>query len=311
MAKRANTEPAEPEGKPECFVVMPISDPKGYQPGHFRSVYRDIVAPACTMAGFEPIRGDMVKPTNLIHLDILRRLLNTPMAVCDLSSHNPNCLFELALRHAFDKPIALIQETGTAPIFDIAPLRHQDYRPALLYREVPEDQERVAGLIKATYETHGSGKDVNSIVKLLALTDAAALPQVSPNEETQRMFAVLRAEVATLRSDPRPGQLLVQQLGAEVVIQGWIDSLMEVTELENGAFRDNLPLRGEAKTALLCIRASIDTTLSLIEARCTKLARTAPECASALGELVSHQFHLRAAVASYADSKALPIVKTT
>jgi hypothetical protein len=89
----------------ECFVVMPISDPDGYLPGHFRHVFDDIFAPACDKAGFRPIRADQVRETSLIHLDILQKLIKSPMALCDLSSRNPNVLFELGLRQAFDQPV--------------------------------------------------------------------------------------------------------------------------------------------------------------------------------------------------------------
>ena len=79
----------------ECFVIMPISDCASYSPGHFTRVYQDIIKPACQLAGFRPIRADDVVQTNLIHLDILQKLLHSPMALCDLSSLNPNVLFEL------------------------------------------------------------------------------------------------------------------------------------------------------------------------------------------------------------------------
>jgi hypothetical protein len=68
----------------QCFVIMPISDPPDYEPGHFRRVYDDLVAPACRKAGYHPIRADDVLETNLIHVDILKRLLEAPMAICDL-----------------------------------------------------------------------------------------------------------------------------------------------------------------------------------------------------------------------------------
>src|SRR5208337_1505794 len=111
-----------------CFIIMPISDHPDYAQGHFKHVYDDILRHACQMAGFKPIRGDDVKQSNLIQLDILQKLLDTPMAVCDLSSLNPNVLFELALRQAFNKPVALVQELGTPPIFDISPFRITNYR---------------------------------------------------------------------------------------------------------------------------------------------------------------------------------------
>lgn len=98
------------ENKIDCFVIMPIGDCDGYNSGHFTRVYEDIIKPAVSQAEFKPIRGDEVAKTNLIQLDILNKLLETPIAVCDLSSRNPNVLFELGIRQAFDMPVVLIQE---------------------------------------------------------------------------------------------------------------------------------------------------------------------------------------------------------
>ena len=41
-----------PIDKPECFVMMPISDHADYEKGHFRRVYEDIFRPACEKAGY-------------------------------------------------------------------------------------------------------------------------------------------------------------------------------------------------------------------------------------------------------------------
>ena len=126
----------------DCFIIMPIADCEGYEKGHFSRVYEDIFKSACLGANFNPVRADEVKQTNLIHLDILQKLIDPPMAICDLSSRNPNVLFELGLRQAFYKPTVLVQEVGTPKIFDIAPLRYTEYRKKLKYREVFEDMER-------------------------------------------------------------------------------------------------------------------------------------------------------------------------
>jgi len=79
---------------PECFVAMPISDPDGYEPGHFLRVYEQVFRPACERAGVRAVRADDVRETNLIHLDVLRRLVDSPVVLCDLSGRNPNVLFE-------------------------------------------------------------------------------------------------------------------------------------------------------------------------------------------------------------------------
>ena len=189
--------------KPSCFVIMPISDCDGYVKGHFKHVYDDIVAPACEKAGFSSIRADQVKQSNLIHLDILQKLLEAPMAICDLSSRNPNVLFELALRQAFDKPVALIQEVGTAPVFDISPLRYTEYRKERTYHEVIEDQTHIATAIKETFEAHRSGKGVNSIVKLLGLSKPASLPDINASEAKADIQQLILAELSQLREEVR------------------------------------------------------------------------------------------------------------
>lgn len=184
----------------ECFIIMPIADSDGYDNGHFSRVYVDIFKVACEKAGLQPVRADDVSETNLIHLDILKKLIESPMAICDLSNHNANVLFELGLRQAFDKPTVLVQEVGTRPIFDISPLRYKEYRKELKYREVLEDQNSIADALKATKEAADKGGSVNSIVKLLSLSNPASLKDITENDATS-MLQIVMAEMSSLRSD--------------------------------------------------------------------------------------------------------------
>lgn len=186
----------------ECFVIMPISEPEDYEKGHFQHVYEDIIAPACETAGYKPIRANDVLQTNLIHLDVLNRIVHCPMAICDLSTRNPNVLFELGLRQAFDKAVVLIQEKGTRKIFDIAPLRYTEYRKERIYHQVLEDQEKISQAIQATASAVEEGHDINSIINLLSLTSPAALKEFQ-KEDSSRMLQLVMAEMDTLRQELR------------------------------------------------------------------------------------------------------------
>jgi hypothetical protein len=188
--------------KENCFVIMPITDPDGYDKGHFQKVYEDIFKIAIDKSGFNPIRADEVLQTNFIHLDILQKLIDSPIAVCDLSSRNPNVLFELGLRQAFDKPTVLVQECGTQKIFDIAPLRMTDYRKELNYREVLEDQISISEAIKATKIATDKGDGINSLINLLSLSSPATLKDITDKDST-RMFQIMMAEINELRVDFR------------------------------------------------------------------------------------------------------------
>lgn len=202
-AASSNGDQLSQQGKPECFVIMPISDPDGYEPEHFRRVYEDLFMPACDEAGYHATRADEVRQTNLIHLDVLQKIIESPMALCDLSSRNPNVLFELGLRQAFDKPVVLVQEVGTPPIFDINPLRYASYRREMLYRQVIEDQKEIADAIRETHEAIGNSRSVNSIVKLLSLTHGAALTNISESEKESALLQVIMTEISNLRSEVR------------------------------------------------------------------------------------------------------------
>jgi hypothetical protein len=124
------------------------------------------------------------------------------MAICDLSSRNPNVLFELGLRQAFDKPTVLVQETGTPRIFDIAPLRYTEYRKELRYREVIEDQNNIRDAIMATRDAAASGKGVNSIVRVLSIAKPATLSDESKDEPGQ-ILQLIRAEMNEMRYEFR------------------------------------------------------------------------------------------------------------
>lgn len=190
---------SEAKKNDECFIIMPISDPQGYDKGHFRHVFSNIIVPACDAAKLKAVRADDVKQTNLIHIDILKRLLETPIAICDLSSQNPNVLFELGLRQAFDKPVVLIQEKDTPKIFDISPLRYLEYSAEMKYHEVLEIQKRLTEMLLATKEAVNDVSDVNSIVKLLSLSEAAKIPKLESEGKEDLQLALIRSELMELR----------------------------------------------------------------------------------------------------------------
>lgn len=152
-----------------CFVMMPFSDPEGYAKGHFRKIYEQIIKPAIESAGYVAYRVDEDGVSNLITTKIFQAIVDCDMAICDLSSRNPNVLYELGIRHAFDKPVVLITDDKTERIFDIQGLSTITYRSSRLYDEVPEDQEKIVEAIKA----NENNSSIYSIINMVKLQEAA------------------------------------------------------------------------------------------------------------------------------------------
>lgn len=188
----------------ECFVIMPISDHDGYEKGHFRRVYEDIIIPACDKSEYKAVRADEVEQTDIIHLSILKKIIEAPMAICDLSTRNPNVLFELGLRQAFDKPVVLIQEKGTERIFDVSILRAYDYCKELRYNEVLKDQDAIAKMLKGTEKGFVTGEGFNSVIKLLGLARGAQIQTIDdPNEQLKMQLFQLSSQVQDVSNELR------------------------------------------------------------------------------------------------------------
>jgi hypothetical protein len=153
-----------------CFVIGPISDVEGYDVGHFALVYAHLIKPACALAGYDAVRSDDGRGANDIVIGILRKILTSDIVLCDLSSKNPNVMYELGIRHAFNKPVVLIKDHKTARVFDIQGLRTYEYDENLRVDRVQKDIQQVSEALHAT--ATASKDDVNSMLQLLGVRAA-------------------------------------------------------------------------------------------------------------------------------------------
>jgi hypothetical protein len=158
---------AEPESETglKCFVIMPFRErDENRPPGFFDEVLRNLIAPAGRQAGFTVSTANR-QGSDVIQSTIINDLLDADLVVADLTEHNPNVLFELGVRMAHDKPVALIRAKGTGPVFDIDNmLRVVDYDANLWASTVQRDVPRLKAHIEATWTNRQSDK---SYMKLL------------------------------------------------------------------------------------------------------------------------------------------------
>jgi hypothetical protein len=172
-----------------CFVIMPISDIEPYPVGHFKRVYEFIIKPAVLNAGFTPIRADDVLNTNYIAIDVIRRIINSDMAICDLSSRNPNVFYELGIRQAFDKPVTLIRDSITERAFDVQGFRDAEYDENLRIDNVESSIGLITNLLQNTYKE--KGQEVNSLVSLLGIHPSRIKDTIEISKETQIILNAL------------------------------------------------------------------------------------------------------------------------
>jgi hypothetical protein len=177
-----------------CFVIMPISDMEGYDAGHFTRVYQDLIKPAAQSANYDVYRADDEKRCNFIMVDILRNLLDADMVICDLSGHNPNVLYELGIRHSFNKPVVLIRDDETPRLFDTDGFRYARYSQSLRADLVKNNLAEIrSALIETSQELP---RDVNSIIQLLGIKPAQISNQFELSHESTLLYHYLQ-DIAT------------------------------------------------------------------------------------------------------------------
>lgn len=171
-----------------CFVIMPIADHPDYETGHFDRVYNYLIKPACISAGYKPIRADDTKASNLIMFDILKKITQCDMAICDISSRNANVFYELGLRQAFNKKTIMITDGRLPAPFDISAFRYVPYSPTLRVDTVEREKPAIVNMLKETQSLPED--DVNSIIKLLQI-QPAEVKNIDLNSEQSVLYEML------------------------------------------------------------------------------------------------------------------------
>ena len=143
--------PMTQEVKKKCGVVMPISAIDDCDISHWQEVL-SIVKDAIIQADFEGELVSLSADVGVIHRRIVQNLYENPVVVCDVSGKNPNVMFKLGLRLAFDKPTIIIKDDMTDYSFDTSPIEHLEYPRSLRFSHIVDFKQQLKEKIIATYE---------------------------------------------------------------------------------------------------------------------------------------------------------------
>lgn len=192
-AEAAQDEQSKAEELEKCGIIMPISTIDGCPESHWQDV-REIINAAIEDAGFSPSLVSDADETGIIHKHILMNLYENPIVVCDVSGKNPNVMFELGLRLAFDKPTVIVKDDKTGYSFDTSPIKHIDYRRDLRFASILEFKDRLTNAIVSTVKEAKTNKEYSTFVKHFGPLKVAKLESTEVSQ-----FEALRDEIDSLR----------------------------------------------------------------------------------------------------------------
>lgn len=101
-----------------CFFIGPIGGEKSDDRIRSDNIQKHLLIPAIGDY-FEVVRADQISESGSVSAQVIRLLHEADLVVADLSSLNPNVMYELGIRHSFNKPVVQIIDKADALPFDL------------------------------------------------------------------------------------------------------------------------------------------------------------------------------------------------
>lgn len=121
-----------------CFYISPIGSEESDQRQHSNLFLNHLVEPALEEFGLKVVRADLIGESGMITAQILEHILNARLVIVDLSFHNPNVFYELAISHACKLPIVQIIRKSDKIPFDVDQIRTIQIDNSGIYTLVPK-----------------------------------------------------------------------------------------------------------------------------------------------------------------------------
>lgn len=177
----------------ECFFITPIGKKDSTERRRADGVLRSIVEPAAAEVGLTVVRADQIAKGGQVNLQIIEHICKAASAVADLTGGNLNVYYEVGMRHAVRKPLALMADESENLPFDLLQQRTiffaNDLEGAATCRDSLRDQLQ---------------NGINGVVD--SPVDAALnVGVLAQGDETQRALADLVQKVDALTSDVHRG----------------------------------------------------------------------------------------------------------
>ncbi|WP_339222587.1 hypothetical protein [Paenibacillus sp. FSL W7-1332] len=189
-------------------LVMPIAPIDSCTAEHWIDVKRIITESLASLSDYDTnpkivSEGDS---TGLIHKRIVEGLYTSDIVICDVSCKNPNVMFELGMRLAFDKPTVIIKDDQTGYAFDTGVIEHLQYPRDLRYKAIVDFKEQLAQKVKSTFEDSLKDPNHSPFLKSFGTFRVSSLKEdeVSPNEFIIRTLQDIQVDINELKaSDSR------------------------------------------------------------------------------------------------------------
>ena len=188
--------------KPRCGIIMPISAMESCGTEHWLEIL-SILKEVANDAGFEPNLVSDADEIGIIQKRIIQNVYNSDIIICDVSCKNPNVMFELGMRLAFDKATVIIKDDKTDYSFDTGVIEHLGYPRDLRFHKILEFKENLKKKLISTFEKSKSDSNYSTFLKNFGEYKIAHLQEkeVSSDNYILNSLDEIRYEIRRLRNN--------------------------------------------------------------------------------------------------------------
>lgn len=183
-------------------LIMPISNTDGYKENHWgqvREILEDSIVSVEETMNIKcecQVVSDIAGTEKIIQKNIVTNIYDSDLIICDVSSLNPNVLFELGMRLAFDKQVIIVKDEKTDYIFDTNIIFHTNYDSNLNYIAIKEFKEKLHEDIKKALS---AGKE--NAGYLDAFGDIKVKKMHTEEMDVQSAMEIMMSQLGSLQSD--------------------------------------------------------------------------------------------------------------
>lgn len=248
-----------------CGVVMPISAIDGCTSDHWSEV-KGIIFEAVESIQNPTFSVKLVSDADdvgVIQKRIVQNIYNSNIVVCDVSGKNPNVMFELGMRLAFDKPTVIIKDDKTDYAFDTGIIEHIPYPRDLRFARIVTFKQALVQKILATHRESANNADHSTFLKNFGQFQVATLSEavVPADKIVIEMLQELQSEMSQLR---RFSQIESRRISNADSIDGLLEGIINKQIESNPNFKVSDLLGGSQKLAqslLLRLPKSLNASL--------------------------------------------------
>lgn len=138
-----------------CFYITAIGEEGSEERKHSDLFLSSIVEPALESFELKVVRADQIDKPGMITKQVIDHILRSRLVIADLSFHNPNVFYELALRHAVRLPTVQLIRTGDRIPFDVNQARTIKIDCTDIYTLVPKIdiyRSEIASQVRRAFE---------------------------------------------------------------------------------------------------------------------------------------------------------------